>query len=104
MMKIIWALPLTAFLLTYPAAAEKIWEDSYIELTGGGSIWARVDSESGCPYKLLVGSSTTNISGGGANCSENPDGIWALNACGKIDNLFRGSVEDVINEIIRLCN
>lgn len=102
-MKTLYALPLAALLFANSASAEKIWEDSYIELSGGGSIWARIDSESGCPFKLTVGSTSTNISGNASNCGDDQDGTWALHACGYINNVFRGNVDDALNEIVRRC-
>lgn len=88
-------------LLPCAAHAEKIWENSLIEIGNGKSIWARIDRDSTC-FNMTVGSINTSISGAASNCSDTIKGTWVVRACDGYKSLY-GGPSDALQQIVKFC-
>jgi hypothetical protein len=87
-----------------PTYAERLWEDMGIDLGAGKYMWATLDYDQNCGFNVQAGSNNTNISGNASNCSKEMNGYWAVQACGSSNGSLYGGPEEVIREIVSLCN
>jgi hypothetical protein len=84
----------------YDWDANTVWYKSYVSISNGSHIYARVYRSQGC-YSLLVGSVDSSISGNCSNCSDSINGYWSCHANGTGSFSVNGNQVQAANRIVQ---